>query len=279
MIPRVLKEYSQWVVWKYMKRNGRIVKMPYDPKSGRAAKVNDSLTWASYMDACQVVSRYDGLGFVFTQEDPFVGIDLDNCIDDDGNISIEAMELLDSCDSYSEKSPSKMGIHIIVMGQLYGKKGIRKEKIEIYAQDRYFTVTGEIIHKSPIRNAQTVLDKLVSGITSYDSDTPKKMDVSQALQAAVLRESDKKILEALFNQKNGDLLQALYDGENVWTGDRSRDDLYFCWNVNFRNGNDLAQTDRIFRSSGRMRAKWDEVHWSDGTTYGQRTLERSYNRG
>ena len=93
-----------------------------------------------------------------------------------------------------------------------------------------------------------------------------------------MKGSDEKLLEALFKQKNGRILQALYNGEDAWTGDRSRDDLYFCWSVNFRNGNDLDQTDRIFRASGRMRDKWDEVHWSDGTTYGQRTLARSYNK-
>ena len=106
----------------------------------------------------------------------------------------------------------------------------------------------------------------------------KKPAARKKAEPAVLKGSDEKLLEALFKQKNGRILQALYNGEDAWTGDRSRDDLYFCWNVNFRNGNDLAQTDRIFRASGRMRDKWDEVHWSDGTTYGQRTLARSYNK-
>ena len=51
------------------------------------------------------------------------------------------------------------------------------------------------------------------------------------------------------------------------------------WQINFINGNDLAQTDRIFRNSGRMRDKWDTVHFSNGMTYGQRTLEKSINQG
>ena len=55
----------------------------------------------------------------------------------------------------------------------------------------------------------------------------------------------------------------------------SEDDLYFCWCVNARNGNDLDQTDRIFRSSGRMRKKWDERHYANGDTYGYQTLLKS----
>lgn len=256
-----------------------MVKMPYDPKSGKAAKVNDPLTWASYSDACRAAYLYDGLGFVFTEHDPFVGIDIDHCIDQTGKISDAAIDILKQFNSYSEKSPSKTGIHIIVTGQLKdGRKGIRKEDIEIYVQDRYFTVTGDAINASPVQDGQAILDDLTSKILSQPLQQNKKSAPKELIKST-LKESDEKLLEKLFKQKNGDILQALYNGEDAWTGDCSRDDLYFCWNINFRNGNDLAQTDRIFRSSGRMRKKWDEVHWSDGTTYGQRTLERSYNRG
>ena len=87
MIPKVLREYCQWVVWKYTEKNGRMVKMPYDPKSGKAAKVNDPLTWATYSEACRVACHYDGLGFVFTKDAPFVGIDIDHCIDEQENIN------------------------------------------------------------------------------------------------------------------------------------------------------------------------------------------------
>lgn len=138
-------------------------------------------------------------------------------------------------------------------------------------------MTGNAILDAPIQNGQAVLDELVSRIAPAVKQEKKPAGRKKA-EPAVLRGSDEKLLEALFKQKNGRILQALYNGEDAWTGDRSRDDLYFCWNVNFRNGNDLAQTDRIFRASGRMRDKWDEVHWSDGTTYGQRTLSRSYNK-
>jgi hypothetical protein len=33
--------------------------------------------------------------------------------------------------------------------------------------------------------------------------------------------------------------------------------------------------DRLFRQSGLMREKWDEVHFADGATYGERTIERA----
>lgn len=33
--------------------------------------------------------------------------------------------------------------------------------------------------------------------------------------------------------------------------------------------------DALFRRSGLRRAKWDEVHYADGSTYGERTIERA----
>ncbi|WP_425433165.1 hypothetical protein [Halarchaeum grantii] len=35
---------------------------------------------------------------------------------------------------------------------------------------------------------------------------------------------------------------------------------------------DQQLMDERFRASGRMRPKWDEVHSSDGATYGERTI-------
>jgi predicted RNase H-like nuclease (RuvC/YqgF family) len=33
--------------------------------------------------------------------------------------------------------------------------------------------------------------------------------------------------------------------------------------------------DRLFRQSGLLREKWDEVHFADGSTYGEKTIERA----
>ena len=82
MIPRALRECAQWVVWKtFIKRQGKKVKkvkMPYDPKTGKPAQVNNPLTWGTYSEACRAAYRYDGLGFVFTADDHFVGVDIDH---------------------------------------------------------------------------------------------------------------------------------------------------------------------------------------------------------
>jgi primase-polymerase (primpol)-like protein len=43
----------------------------------------------------------------------------------------------------------------------------------------------------------------------------------------------------------------------------------------FWSGGDQRQMDRLFRQSGLLREKWDEVHFADGSTYGEKTIERA----
>jgi primase-polymerase (primpol)-like protein len=51
--------------------------------------------------------------------------------------------------------------------------------------------------------------------------------------------------------------------------------MALCSLLAFWTGGDTHQIDRLFRDSGLYREKWDEVHFSDGATYGERTIERA----
>ncbi len=281
--PEELKDYAQWVCWRFAKRkqkNGRIkkTKVPFNPQTGEMAQVNEPLSWGTYEEACQAAYQYDGIGFVFTAYDPFIGIDIDHCIDKDDQLSRDAYRLMKKIGSYAEESPSKTGMHIIVTGKLKnGRKGLRRENIEIYQEGRFFTVTGECILYAPIVSGQEVIDEIIDKLDDEERRRKIKQEKKVLTGPDILEVSDEKLLQELFLQSNGMLLRRLFMGEDAKYGDTSRDDLYFCWMINYRNGNDLEQTDRIFRASARMRPKWDTVHFSDGMTYGQRTLKKSMN--
>jgi len=51
--------------------------------------------------------------------------------------------------------------------------------------------------------------------------------------------------------------------------------MALCLHLAFWTGGDQVRMDRLFRKSGLMRAKWDQVHYADGATYGERTIERA----
>jgi hypothetical protein len=50
-IPTELREWPQWVCWRYHRREGKWTKVPIDPKTGKFAKVNDPATFGSFDQA------------------------------------------------------------------------------------------------------------------------------------------------------------------------------------------------------------------------------------
>ena len=150
-IPEELITFPQWVAWKDKKRpNGKIGKIPINPITGSFAKTSDPTTWGSFKDAVEYFenNRLKGVGFVFSEKDPFVGIDIDDCISaDTGEIEPHAKEIIDQLNSYTEISPSGKGVHVIAKGKL--PEGWRKNgNVEIYDNGRYFTITGNLLDGS-----------------------------------------------------------------------------------------------------------------------------------
>lgn len=149
-IPQPLCNCDQWVCWD---PDGGS-KLPKDPnRNGRNAKTNDPETWADFETAVEKAREKGwGIGFVFTQADPFAWIDIDNCADN--------REALDWCpdlglfeDTYVEWSPSGNGLHIIFYGEVPAEFDTYHEAVEqtyreILPADsgRFTTVTGKILN-------------------------------------------------------------------------------------------------------------------------------------
>jgi len=78
-IPEELKARPQWVTWKAVERDGKPTKVPLNPKGG-PGKSNDPATWGTFGQAVAALKQNGvaGIGFVFSPDDPFTGIDLDH---------------------------------------------------------------------------------------------------------------------------------------------------------------------------------------------------------
>jgi putative DNA primase/helicase len=141
-IPDELKVRPQWVVWKA--EGEKPDKVPYSARTGRKASSTDLLTWSTFEEAIEAYEDGDcsGVGFVFCSGDPYTGIDLDDCVHENGEIAIWALEIVRYLDSYTELSVSGSGLHIIVRGDLPNR---RKDGVEAYSSKRFFTVTGHIV--------------------------------------------------------------------------------------------------------------------------------------
>jgi hypothetical protein len=143
-VPDELKALPQWVVWR--------AKIPYHPPSaGRASSIN-SATWVPYADAVAVARRFDGVGYVFSASDPYAGVDLDDCIADDGTIAGWAQAIIRDLNSYTEISPSGRGVKIWVRGSLPSsvKQPYQTGAVELYDRARFFTVTGKHLPGTPL---------------------------------------------------------------------------------------------------------------------------------
>ena len=119
-IPRELTGRAQWVTWRYETREGKPTKVPHDPKTGRRASVTNPATWSTFSAAVAAYDRdtYDGVGYVLTADDPFVGVDIDHCIGDDGQLDPAAAYHVEGLDSYTEITPSGRGLRIFIKGKL-----------------------------------------------------------------------------------------------------------------------------------------------------------------
>jgi putative DNA primase/helicase len=162
-IPDELKARPQWVGWKYVQKDGRETKLPYNPKTGALAEADNPLTWGTIQEVLIATEKYGlpGIGFVFSQDDPFCGIDFDKCFDPDtGKLEAWAQRYVDLFKSYTEITPSGKGLHIIVKGKLperEGKSGTgrRQGKLEVYDRERFFTFTGNLLNGNGGNRAST----------------------------------------------------------------------------------------------------------------------------
>lgn len=146
-VPQELRDLKQWVVWKMPKKEPRHARDPT-----RLAKSNSPATWSTFDQAVAAVEegRADGVGFVFAVGGPYIGIDLDDCLDPEtGEPHPVAAKIVARFATYTEVSPSGAGLHLILRGKMPPGAGSVKhldgQKVEIYPDGRYFTMTGNLI--------------------------------------------------------------------------------------------------------------------------------------
>ena len=119
--------------------------------NGSRASTTRTETWSKYEDCAAAFVRGvgDGVGFVLT-ETPFAGIDLDHVVDAAGTVAPWAQAIVDRIGSYTERSTSGTGLHILVRGELAGR-GRKRGPIECYDRGRYFVMTGRHASGTPDR--------------------------------------------------------------------------------------------------------------------------------
>ena len=291
-VPNELKTLKRWVCFKIKKSQDKTDKIPINALTGKNAKPNDSLTWTNFNIAIMGCVKYncDGLGFVLGEG--IFGIDLDNHTNPktgEREMSEEKFEELSNefikgLDSYAERSWSGNGVHIICAGKLPGTR--RKTTcVEMYESGRFFAFTGDVINRKPVEIREKEVIPLYEKYMPKETIVEKKEYVVPENFEVIKLEIDEIINLAIANEKTGELFKALFDGDidlayilsgKSWYDDsHSSADLAFCNLLAFWTNCDAEKMDIIFRDSGLMREKWDQLRGSD--TYGNLTIKKAIN--
>lgn len=256
MIPEELKRYKQWVVWKYVLRDSKYTKVPYSFKGYRAS-VRDPSDWGTYEDVKQVMDVeqpiYDGIGFVFTDKDPFIGVDWDHIIVLPANIiGSEYYEEIMSLDTYAEISPSGEGVHAICRGILPKCKH-RGNGREIYKTGRFFTVTGSHLDNTPFEIKAPPAVALEVILNKIDPPEQKFNQPIEFSETPVEEQDAKRIVKFLVNnRKFVKLVQGNWDGYKS----QSEADYALCLILTDYTNNP-AMIKYIFKRTKLYRPKFD----------------------
>jgi putative DNA primase/helicase len=304
-LPAELCARPQWVVWRRHVRHGRLTKVPYapTPQRGRRAAVDDPATWGTFADACAAAERWaHGLGFVFTVDDPFLGVDLDDCLDGspvdpsmvdgaypddrlDGSHEVhpEVVRIVRLLDSYTERSPSGTGLHVVVKAHMVGERHRTAQtawggNIEAYDRARFFCMTGDVWLGTP-PGVEPRQEQLAGVIRSWlppatEAEAAEPAPLSEEALEALTRARampDAELLGRARTAENGAKFERLWRGDVGGYDSPSEADLALCGLLAFWVGPDPERIERLLWESALAREKWER------NDYLQRTIRTALN--
>jgi len=204
----------------------------------------------------------DGVGFVFTDDDPIVGVDLDDCRDPEtGDVDDAAQDIIKRLDSYTEVSPSGTGYHVLITGELPEGRN-RRGSVELYDTARFSpslaTTSMRLsvaLHVDRTRSQRfTASTSRTPSVTQHPSPsrgmalTTSQRRPGQPTSTLIsrMRTSSRK----RENASNGEKFERLWNGNTVGYDSQSEADMALCCLLAFWTGGDRTQMKQLFRQSG-----------------------------
>lgn len=141
----ILKQHNQWLFWRF--EQGRKTPVNKWGEPSGSTRTDDYMSWEEAKvidDSRRIIVQ--GPAFCFTKGDPFVGIDLDDCMDDPYTPKEWVKPILERfAGTYRELSPSLTGVKIYCQGklpdQMKHSARVGDGGVEAYEHGRFFTFT------------------------------------------------------------------------------------------------------------------------------------------
>jgi hypothetical protein len=296
MIPDAFKAYRQFIIYQLIPlTNGTFDKIPLDFKTFNPGNAHDSNIQTDWQTALSFVSHGFGIGFVFTQQDPFFFLDIDYALQYDGSwsqLTQQLCQLFNGC--YKEISISGKGIHIFGSGQYKQHKCKNKTTgLEFYTTGRFVALTGNSVQGCAGHVNQPAVDWLIDNYfldnTSNLNQTNWTTEAAPGWDGIV---DDQKLIEKMINSRSGmAILGGKISVRDLWHADIGQLSKFFpspsgkpfdhsgadgalCSHLAFWTGKDCERIDRLFRQSKLYREKWNRKDGNYGT-YGRRTVQQA----
>ena len=279
--PEAFKAYRQFIVYQLVKRpDGKLDKVPVNPQTLRPADPHNPATQLDYPTAAGMVDLLGpgyGLGFVFTDNDPFFFLDIDHCGPDWSPLARQLCQAFTGC--AVEVSISGTGLHVFGSGPVpaHSCKNI-KAGLEFYTSLRFAALTGtgltgDAAHTPPAETVKWLVDTYFTPGALLESaewtDGPCEGYGGPADDLQLIdRMLASKSVSSMFGGRASVL--ALWTADEVALAvaypalsdtnpyDHSSADAALCAHLAFWTGKDCERMDRLFRMSGLVRNKWTE---------------------
>lgn len=249
IISSQLGDSGHFCLWRYEERDGRKTKIPYDPRTGKKARSNDPQTFAPFDDAVAALERcgHDGIGIGIFGD--LIGIDIDHCINETGELSSTARYIADIVDSYTEYSPSGTGLHILCRAKdiddWYSTDRYKMKDsgsgIEVYVgghTSRFLTMTGNPYNHNDVNErggkVREVLEEFMrrDGHTDESANTLSIESADRPMDEFELSLEVGEVMSRMQRGRDWSIIERLLDGEDL-SGDTSADDLSLMNRLSF----------------------------------------------
>ena len=240
-LPKEIKKLKRFIDWRKEDSNGKITKLPFSLIDGKSIGWNKEVRWLSFNE---ISDKEQDLGFVLSN-DGIICIDLDHAISKAG-LSPMAKDIVEAFKgTYMEISQSGQGIHIFCKGEIADNIIRPSDGIEIYKDNRYIALTGNVGDGRYFPISYKLLDKQEELDKLYKKWAQEKLSIRNQLQdfkrpnmtfnVQFHNLSTSEILETM--ARTNVKANALIQGASI-TGDHSRDDfLFLVLARNYTDGN------------------------------------------
>ncbi|ULH17864.1 hypothetical protein MF271_21585 (plasmid) [Deinococcus sp. KNUC1210] len=229
------------------------------------AQAASPAAWLSLKDALYwvQVGKADGVGICLPPG--MISLDLDGVFAG-GELEGWAAELIEQANTFAEKSPSGVGLHILGYHPAERLPGrlTSMPRVEVLTPGRFLTVTGQVLRSGRLRD----LSDLVP--IPARPQVPLIRRTSRPMEHAAL-------LDRIARGRSGDLFQKLYvegDFSSLGYPSCSEGDLALCRLLSWWCQRDVQLIDALYRTSALQREKWDRPV-SSSETYGQMTIRKA----